>query len=163
MSSLSLLLLVIGLAYRMWDNDQVRVHSAEQAVQMARAEAGPRVADLPVRVEEEQDFWIVRFGPDVAGRTHSYLVSLWDKRAGLRTSAETFKALSQNLGHRNVLTTFTSYGEVTTHRQAEMMRSLGAAPTSAHPNVDHLMARLEAIIDRRARLTDLAGKPSSTL
>jgi hypothetical protein len=38
---------------------------------------------------------------------------------------EAFKAWSQNLGHENVLTTFASYGQVATPRQAELIRELG--------------------------------------
>ena len=37
---------------------------------------------------------------------------------------EQYKAWSQNLGHEHVLTTFTSYGNVDGHRQAEIMRSM---------------------------------------
>lgn len=37
---------------------------------------------------------------------------------------EEFKAWSQNLSHENVLTTFTSYGEVSRHRQAELLNRL---------------------------------------
>jgi integrase/recombinase XerD len=37
---------------------------------------------------------------------------------------EAFKAWSQNLGHSQVLTTLTNYGEVSAGRQAELMRSL---------------------------------------
>jgi hypothetical protein len=77
-----LLLLVLAVAFRLWDNGRERVHSAEQAAAMAKAEAGPRVASLPMRIETEQDFWIVRFGPDAQGREHNYLVSVWDRRAG---------------------------------------------------------------------------------
>ena len=40
-------------------------------------------------------------------------------------SPEDFKAWSQNLGHEQVLTTFTSYGEVAARRQAEIIRGLG--------------------------------------
>ena len=40
-------------------------------------------------------------------------------------SPEEFKAWSQNIGHQKVLTTFTSYGEVSPHRQAALIRSLG--------------------------------------
>src|SRR3989344_1614380 len=77
-----LLLLVMAVAFRLWDNGRVRVHSAEQAAAMAKAEAGPRVSSLPMQIETEQDFWIIRFGPDAQGRMHNYLVSIWDKRAG---------------------------------------------------------------------------------
>ncbi len=38
---------------------------------------------------------------------------------------EQFKSWSQNLGHDDVLTTFTSYGQVPAHRQAEVIRGLG--------------------------------------
>lgn len=38
---------------------------------------------------------------------------------------EEFKAWSQNLGHEHVATTFTSYGKVPSHRQAEIIRGLG--------------------------------------
>jgi len=37
---------------------------------------------------------------------------------------EEFKAWSQNLGHNNPLTTFTSYGEVATERQGDLIRGL---------------------------------------
>ncbi len=37
---------------------------------------------------------------------------------------EAFKAWSQNLGHEQVLTTFTSYGAVSHHRQAEIIAAL---------------------------------------
>ncbi|RFC69228.1 tyrosine-type recombinase/integrase [Mesorhizobium denitrificans] len=37
---------------------------------------------------------------------------------------EDFKAWSQNLGHEHVLTTFTSYGAVASHRQAEIFNQL---------------------------------------
>ena len=36
---------------------------------------------------------------------------------------EEMKAWSQNLGHADVLTTFTSYGEVPLHRQKELIES----------------------------------------
>lgn len=39
-------------------------------------------------------------------------------------TAEEFKAWSQNAGHDDVMTTFTSYGSVSSHRQAELISSL---------------------------------------
>ena len=78
---LALSALVVGGIAMAVDNGKVRVHSAEQAAEMAKAAAGPRVASLPMRVETEQDFWIIRFGPDGDKRMHSYLVTLWDKKA----------------------------------------------------------------------------------
>ena len=44
---------------------------------------------------------------------------------------ESFKAWSQNLGHKGMLTTLTSYGTLAPHRQAELIRSLGRAKPPA--------------------------------
>jgi integrase/recombinase XerD len=44
---------------------------------------------------------------------------------------EEFKAWSQNLGHENVMTTFSSYGQVNDRRQAEIIRSLGREKPSS--------------------------------
>jgi hypothetical protein len=49
----------------------------------------------------------------------------------LCTTPEQFKAWSQNLGHERVMTTLTSYGNVTPQRQAEVLRGLGEAPNCA--------------------------------
>jgi integrase len=43
----------------------------------------------------------------------------------LNLTPEEMKAWSQNLGHEQVLTTFTSYGNVPVHRQGELIRNLG--------------------------------------
>lgn len=59
---------------------------------------------------------------------------------------EEFKAWSQNLGHEKVLTTFTSYGKVASHRQAELIRGLGAAPDPATVTTEMRLARLEAAL-----------------
>lgn len=47
-----------------------------------------------------------------------------------RLSPEQMKAISQNIGHDNVLTTLTSYGEVSYQRQGEIIRGL-ATPQKA--------------------------------
>jgi integrase len=45
---------------------------------------------------------------------------------------EEYKAWSQNLGHEHVLTTFCSYGDVSSYRQTEIIRSFaGPAPAAA--------------------------------
>jgi hypothetical protein len=46
-------------------------------------------------------------------------------------SPEEYKAWSQNLGHENVLTTFSSYGDVARPRQAEILRALGTSEQRA--------------------------------
>jgi len=62
---------------------------------------------------------------------------------GERTCAgpEEFKAWSQNLGHDHVLTTFASYGQVASHRQAEIMRGLGK-PRPTNGDALHKIAAL---------------------
>ena len=57
-------------------------------------------------------------------------------------SPEEFKAWSQNLGHEQVLTTFTSYGAVSAHRQAELIRGL----SNADPGEPTLEALLKATL-----------------
>ena len=62
---------------------------------------------------------------------------------------EDFKAWSQNLGHDDVLTTFTSYGAVASKRQAEIIRNLGTAKNdgqdqSAIAAMESLLAQMKA-------------------
>ncbi|WP_323012829.1 tyrosine-type recombinase/integrase [Devosia sp.] len=65
---------------------------------------------------------------------------------------EDFKAWSQNLGHEHVLTTFTSYGAVSGHRQAQIFDQLRARRDSlASSNPDDLDD--ETIAKVVARLT----------
>jgi len=55
---------------------------------------------------------------------HSFRATLAGLGEKLCKSPEEFKAWSQNMGHEGVLTTFTSYGEVSRERQACIIRSL---------------------------------------
>lgn len=55
---------------------------------------------------------------------HSFRNTLARLGERLCRTPEAFKAWSQNLGHDDVMTTFTSYGAVAGHRQAEIMGSL---------------------------------------
>ncbi len=59
---------------------------------------------------------IQRFGPHAFRKT---LVQLGER---ICKTPEEFKAWSQNLGHEQVLTTFTSYGAVSRQRQGEIIR-----------------------------------------
>jgi integrase len=59
---------------------------------------------------------------------HSFRKTLALLGGRICKSPEEYKAWSQNLGHENVLTTFSSYGDVAGHRQAEIIRSLSGAP-----------------------------------
>ena len=57
---------------------------------------------------------------------HSFRAMLVRHGMGLGLTIEQFKAWSQNLGHSQVMTTLTSYGQVPTHRQGELIRNLDA-------------------------------------
>jgi integrase len=56
---------------------------------------------------------------------HSFRKTLTLLGGQICKSPEQYKAWSQNLGHESVLTTFSSYGDVAGHRQAEIIRTLG--------------------------------------
>ena len=56
---------------------------------------------------------------------HSFRDMLVRHAMALDLTPEEMKAWSQNLGHGDVLTTFTSYGTVPLHRQAELIRATG--------------------------------------
>jgi integrase len=79
---------------------------------------------------------------------HSFRKTL--VQLGERTckTPEAFKAWSQNLGHEGVLTTFYSYGEVRTERQAEIIRGLGESGLSPAG----VSRRLQEIVQEVARL-----------
>jgi integrase len=62
---------------------------------------------------------------------HSFRKTLALLRGQICKSPEDYKAWSQNLGHENVLTTFSSYGDVARHRQAEIIRALGKSEQEA--------------------------------
>jgi integrase len=51
---------------------------------------------------------------------------------------EDFKAWSQNLGHEGVLTTFRSYGEVSTRRQQEIFKRLRSPRSSTETDVEKI-------------------------
>ena len=77
---------------------------------------------------------------------HSFRDMLVRHAMTLNLSAESMKAWSQNLGHADVLTTFTSYGQVPAHRQGELIQALGdprpALDTLNDPNVVALIAAI---------------------
>jgi integrase len=78
---------------------------------------------------------------------HSFRDMLVHYAMTLDLSPEAMKAWSQNLGHTDVLTTFTSYGVVPAQRQGELIRSTADAPatTRTHAN-PKLVAALEAAL-----------------
>ncbi len=58
---------------------------------------------------------------------HSFRDMLVRYAMTLDLTPEAMKAWSQNLGHADVLTTFTSYGAVPVHRQGDLIRAAGRA------------------------------------
>lgn len=78
---------------------------------------------------------------------HSLRDMLVQHAMALDLSPEAMKAISQNLGHSDVLTTFTSYGSVPAHRQGELIRSLGMPRQGSPTGVrDEQLASLESLI-----------------
>jgi integrase/recombinase XerD len=69
---------------------------------------------------------------------------------------EEFKAWSQNLGHEQVLTTFTSYGEVSPHRQAEIIKGL-AVERQTPVELEELSQRIAEIESRMKRDTPVGA------
>lgn len=66
-------------------------------------------------------------------------------------------------GHENVLTTFTSYGNLTQHRQDEILQRMAVQPERAENPPRLLVAMDPALIDRIERLiTDLGTAGQAT-
>jgi integrase len=78
---------------------------------------------------------------------HSFRNTLAQLGEQICNSPEEFKAWSQNLGHENVLTTYTSYGAVAPRRQAILIRGLDgrSLTTEMSGTVEARLARLEAL------------------
>lgn len=76
---------------------------------------------------------------------HSFRHTLARLGQSVCQTPEQFKSWSQNLGHDDVLTTFTSYGNVPAHRQAEVIRGLGA-PSPRQVVDPALVAQVVAVI-----------------
>lgn len=67
------------------------------------------------------------------------------------SNAEQFKAWSQNLGHEKVLTTFYSYGVVSEHRQAELLRKLVKPSQSVSPDMEEQFKQFMAFQQMMAK------------
>jgi integrase len=72
---------------------------------------------------------------------HSFRNTLVQFAYELKLNAEQFKAWSQNLGHEHCLTTFVSYGELASFRQAEIFRDLAKPMTTRETEDDADMLR----------------------
>jgi integrase len=85
---------------------------------------------------------------------HSFRMMIIRYAMTLDLTPEEMKALSQNLGHSDVLTTFTSYGSVPVYRQSVLIRSLGDdryGPLSARAEDFAQLAEMVARMQRSAR------------
>lgn len=78
---------------------------------------------------------------------HSFRNTLAQLAYERRLGPEEFKVWSQNLGHESILTTFSSYGEVTPYRQAEVMREL-ATPRLGVSNKNEIAQQLVELASR---------------
>jgi integrase len=83
---------------------------------------------------------------------HSFRDMLVRHAMKLNLSVEELKAWSQNLGHADVLTTLTSYGTITDHRQGELIRAARARPAGAAARMSEadIVALARAVIERGA-------------
>ena len=81
---------------------------------------------------------------------HSFRDMLVRHAMTLGLSPEEMKAWSQNLGHADVLTTFTSYGTVPAHRQGELIRAHKIAEGYHDVLNDPKVRELIAIIQAKA-------------
>ena len=93
---------------------------------------------------------------------HSFRSMLVRHAMSLDLTPEEMKAWSQNLGHADVLTTFTSYGIVPVHRQGELIRSTARTATWAPPDMKpEEIEALEALLMRaKSREPSLAASPN---
>src|ERR1017187_3264798 len=73
---------------------------------------------------------------------HSFRDTLAHLGEAVCKSPEEFKAWSQNMGHEKVMTTFTSYGEVSCDRQGEIIRALATPQQAGQPDVSALAKAL---------------------
>lgn len=93
---------------------------------------------------------------------HSIRHALIRYAMALDLSPEEMKAWSQNLGHSDVLTTFLSYGQVSTHRQGELIQaSSGARGRGTEIDDRVLLAALAARLKGGSDGVTGAPKPSA--
>lgn len=69
---------------------------------------------------------------------HSFRDTLAQHGQLVCPTIEAFKAWSQNLGHDGVLTTLTSYGQVATSRQGEIMQEMAKPRDTVQSNADEI-------------------------
>jgi integrase len=83
---------------------------------------------------------------------HSFRKTLAQLGERLCRTPEEFKAWSQNLGHEQVLTTFSSYGQVGPHRQAELIRHLADRREVGTPKLEAIDRMIRSLQEGRHAL-----------
>jgi len=83
---------------------------------------------------------------------HSFRKTLAQLSERLCRTPEEFKAWSQNLGHEQVLTTFSSYGQVASNRQAELIRQLGQRRGTNTPKAEVIERMIQVLQDGKHSL-----------
>jgi integrase len=78
---------------------------------------------------------------------HSFRKTLAQLGERLCRTPEEFKAWSQNLGHEQVLTTFSSYGQVGADRQAELIRHLAQRRVAGAPKAEMIDRMVQALLE----------------
>jgi integrase len=81
---------------------------------------------------------------------HSFRAMLVRHAMSLDLTPEQMKAWSQNLGHANVMTTLTSYGQVPTHRQGELIRGMEKARKDMQDKLDPVSLMESALAAMKA-------------
>src|SRR6476660_6926830 len=80
---------------------------------------------------------------------HSFRKTLAQLGERLCRTPEEFKAWSQNLGHEQVLTTFSSYGQVAAERQAALIRRLAQRQGTNTPKAEMIDRMIQALQEGR--------------
>lgn len=78
---------------------------------------------------------------------HSFRHTLAQLGEQVCRTPEEFKAWSQNLGHEHVMTTFNSYGKVSSPRQAEIIRHLGTSNAPAQRDLAELLRQAASAVE----------------
>ncbi len=69
-----------------------------------------------------------------------------------KLDAATIKAVSQNLGHEQVLTTLISYGKIDLEQQGDLIRAAFAAPVEGRDDAPVTRAEMKALLEARGRI-----------
>jgi integrase len=129
---------------KLWGNDDplfpstlIEVGSSRQfeAVGLKREHWNTTTSIRKIFQEAFENAGLPYFNP------HSFRNTLVQLGEKICKTPEEFKAWSQNLGHENVLTTFTSYGIVTYQRQGDIIRDLATPQKNIPTDMIEMLRR----------------------